>query len=50
MGVPNQVLGLRERKKIQTRETIQREAYRLFDVNGPEGRKQTSPELALLGR
>jgi AcrR family transcriptional regulator len=34
MGVPNQDLGLRERKKIQTRETIQREAYRLFDENG----------------
>lgn len=34
MGVPNQDLGLRERKKIQTREAIQREAYRLFDENG----------------
>src|ERR1700716_1845459 len=34
MGVPNQVLGLRERKKIQTKETIQREAYRLFEKNG----------------
>src|SRR3981081_3498878 len=34
MGGPNQVLGLRERKKIQTKETIQREAYRLFEKNG----------------
>src|SRR5882757_3249662 len=34
MGVAKQALGLRERKKIQTKETIQREAYRLFDENG----------------
>ena len=34
MGVSNPVLGLRERKKIQTKETIQREACRLFDENG----------------
>ena len=34
MGVPNQDLGLRERKKIRTKETIQREAYRLFDQHG----------------
>src|SRR5882724_4280879 len=34
MGARIQNLGLRERKKIQTRETIQREAYRLFEENG----------------
>ena len=34
MGARIRPLGLRERKKIQTRETIQREAYRLFDENG----------------
>ncbi len=34
MGATIQSLGLRERKKIMTRETIQREAYRLFDENG----------------
>jgi AcrR family transcriptional regulator len=34
MGVSIQSLGLRERKKIQTRETIQREAYRLFEERG----------------
>jgi AcrR family transcriptional regulator len=34
MGVAKQALGLRERKKIQTKETIQREAYRLFEENG----------------
>jgi AcrR family transcriptional regulator len=34
MGGPNQVQGLRERKKIRTRETIQREAYRLFEEQG----------------
>src|SRR5437762_8712388 len=34
MGARIQTLGLRERKKIQTRETIQREAYRLFEKNG----------------
>jgi AcrR family transcriptional regulator len=34
MGVPNQRLGLRDRKKIQTREAIRREALRLIDENG----------------
>jgi len=34
MGVSIQGLGLRERKKIQTKETIQREAYRLFEEQG----------------
>jgi AcrR family transcriptional regulator len=34
MGARIQHLGLRERKKIQTRETIQREAYRLFEEQG----------------
>ena len=34
MGASVQGLGLRERKKIQTKETIQREAYRLFDQHG----------------
>src|SRR3954471_9238047 len=34
MGVTKQALGLRERKKIQTIETIKREAYRLFEENG----------------
>ena len=34
MGVSNQVLGLRDRKKIQTRETIRREAMRLIKENG----------------
>jgi AcrR family transcriptional regulator len=34
MGVTVQGLGLRERKKIQTKQTIQREAYRLFDEHG----------------
>ncbi|MDQ1733672.1 MAG: hypothetical protein QOK10_3831, partial [Pseudonocardiales bacterium] len=34
MGVPNQVLGLRDRKKIQTRVTIRREAMRLIEENG----------------
>jgi AcrR family transcriptional regulator len=34
MGVTIQGLGLRERKKIQTKETIQREAYRLFEEHG----------------
>jgi AcrR family transcriptional regulator len=33
MGVNNQVLGLRDRKKIQTRETIRREAMRLIEEN-----------------
>ena len=34
MGVGNEILGLRDRKKIQTRETIQREAMRLIEENG----------------
>jgi AcrR family transcriptional regulator len=34
MGVSNQVLGLRDRKKIQTRGTIRREAMRLIEENG----------------
>ena len=34
MGVATQVLGLRDRKKIQTREAIRREAMRLIEVNG----------------
>jgi AcrR family transcriptional regulator len=34
MGVANQTLGLRERKKIQTRDTIRDEAVRLFDKQG----------------
>src|SRR5882757_6007647 len=34
MGAAIHPLGLRERKKIRTKETIQREAYRLFEENG----------------
>jgi AcrR family transcriptional regulator len=34
MGVGTENLGLRERKKIQTRETIQRVAFNLFDEKG----------------
>jgi AcrR family transcriptional regulator len=34
MGVAIQNLGLRERKKIQTRDTIQRVAFKLFDEKG----------------
>src|SRR6476620_10111846 len=34
MGVPNPVLGLRDRKKIKTREAIRREAMRLIEENG----------------
>lgn len=34
MGAGDQSLGLRDRKKIQTRNTIQREAMRLIDANG----------------
>jgi AcrR family transcriptional regulator len=33
MGV-NQTLGLRDRKKLRTRDTIRREAMRLIDANG----------------
>jgi AcrR family transcriptional regulator len=34
MPSDNQALGLRERKKIKTRQAIRREAFRLFDANG----------------
>jgi len=34
MGAPNPVLGLRDRKKIKTREAIRREAMRLIEENG----------------
>jgi AcrR family transcriptional regulator len=34
MGATIQAIGLRERKKIQTRETIQRVAFQLFDEKG----------------
>jgi AcrR family transcriptional regulator len=34
MGVPNEGLGLRDRKKIQTRVTIRHEAMRLIEENG----------------
>jgi AcrR family transcriptional regulator len=34
MGDSNQVLGLRDRKKVQTREAIRREAKRLIKKNG----------------
>jgi AcrR family transcriptional regulator len=34
MGVNNQVLGLRDRKKIQTRRVIRNEAMRLIEENG----------------
>jgi AcrR family transcriptional regulator len=34
MGVGNEILGLRDRKKIQTRDTIRREAMRLIEENG----------------
>jgi AcrR family transcriptional regulator len=34
MGVTNQVLGLRDRKKIQTQAAIRREAMRLINENG----------------
>jgi AcrR family transcriptional regulator len=34
MQVTEQPLGLRERKKIKTRQAIRREAFRLFDANG----------------
>jgi AcrR family transcriptional regulator len=34
MGATNQALGLRDRKKIQTRQAIRREAMRLIEDNG----------------
>jgi AcrR family transcriptional regulator len=34
MGEPDQALGLRDRKKIQTRDAVRREAMRLFEANG----------------
>jgi AcrR family transcriptional regulator len=34
MGVSEQTLGLRDRKKLQTRDTIRREAMRLFEAGG----------------
>jgi AcrR family transcriptional regulator len=34
MGVTGQSLGLRDRKKIRTRDTIRREAMRLIEANG----------------
>jgi AcrR family transcriptional regulator len=34
MQVTDRPLGLRERKKIKTRQAIRREAFRLFDENG----------------
>jgi AcrR family transcriptional regulator len=34
MGVSQQILGLRDRKKIQTGEAIRREAMRLIEENG----------------
>src|SRR6516165_2949229 len=34
MPSDNQPLGLRERKKIKTRQAIRREAFRLIDENG----------------
>src|SRR6516164_8572077 len=34
MQATDQQLGLRERKKIKTRQAIRREAFRLFDANG----------------
>src|ERR1700736_6480836 len=34
MQVTDRPLGLRERKKIKTRQAIRREAFRLFDTNG----------------
>jgi AcrR family transcriptional regulator len=37
MGVADRDLGLRDRKKIKTRDTIRREAMRLIDENGYAG-------------
>lgn len=37
MGVTGQTLGLRDRKKQQTRDTIRREAMRLIDAGGYAG-------------
>ena len=34
MGVTDQIRGLRDRKKIRTRETLRREAMRLIEENG----------------
>ncbi|OBF28282.1 TetR family transcriptional regulator [Mycobacterium sp. ACS1612] len=34
MGVGDQILGLRDRKKIRTRDTIRRQAMRLIEENG----------------
>src|SRR3974377_751098 len=34
MQVTDQPLGLRERKKIKTRQAIRREGFRLLDANG----------------
>ena len=34
MGVTHQIRGLRDRKKIRTRETLRREAMRLIEENG----------------
>jgi AcrR family transcriptional regulator len=34
MGVSDEILGLRDRKKIQTRDTIRREAMRLIEEHG----------------
>ena len=34
MGVTEQALGLRDRKKIKTRDAIRREAMRLIQANG----------------
>lgn len=34
MGVTNQILGLRDRKKLQTRRVIRNEAMRLIEENG----------------
>jgi AcrR family transcriptional regulator len=47
MSVNDASLGLRERKKIRTRETIRREAFRLIDQNGyPETTVEQIAEAA----